>query len=161
MSRRGSTAPEPAGIAAAAGRARQLVPYRDDPALAAVRGATVGTPALVRSPEGEPAFWLVPFIDGRLACGFARVGLDGRISQLGAFGSGHHDPPAWPDADFLSKVPARWWKELTQRFPEAQSTGAVLSYDQSPAKWSWRIHLGPQQGVAYIGPHGWYVRDAS
>jgi len=73
----------------------------EDPEFEAVRTAAAGSAALVSSPDGAPAFYLVPFeIDGR-ACGIARVELSAKVSHVSTFGSGPRDRDAWPDVSFF------------------------------------------------------------
>lgn len=47
---------------------------------------TWGAPVLVRNLAREPSYWLVPFLVGDRAAGFARVLPDGRVLAIGAFG---------------------------------------------------------------------------
>ena len=159
MSPRRSTVPDDRrSIREAASRQRRAEPYASDPALAAVLQAAVGTPALVRSPEGHPAFWIVPFVEGLSACGFARVELGGRVSQLGSFGAGPLDRGAWPRAEFFEKPPPTSIEEIRQRHPHSTFGEPMLSYDRSPARWGWRIELGGDVGTAFIATGGWNVR---
>ncbi len=124
--------------------------------LAAVLRADAGTPALVHAPDGAAAYWLVPFVDGGLACGFARVELDGRVSQVGSFGAGERDRGAWPQAGVFEAPPSHMLEELERKHPEAAGQSPLLTYDRSPARWGWRIDLG-RSGAAFLGPGGWYV----
>jgi hypothetical protein len=40
------------------------------------------------------------------------------------------------------------------------ASDAMLSYDDVPAKWAWRIVVGgPKQAVAYITPGWWYEKQ--
>jgi hypothetical protein len=159
MSPRESNAPERASaIREAADRARDLEPHRSDPMLAAVRSAVVGAPALVRTPDGAAAYWLVPFVDGELASGFARVELDERVSQLGAFGAGPRDRSAWPTASFFAEPPSHLLQEIQQRHPDAAIDTPLLTYDRSPAHWGWRVELGSSKGSAFISPGGWHTQ---
>lgn len=128
--------------------------------LAAVLRAPVGDPALVHTPEGAPAYWLVPFLDGGRASGFARVELHGKVSQLGAFGAGADDRRAWPEASFFAGPPPRMLEEIGQTHPGAAHTAPLLTYDRSPAHWGWRLDLGPDRGVAFLTPGGWHLVPA-
>jgi hypothetical protein len=129
--------------------------------LAAVRSAVVGEPALVRTPDGAAAYWLVPFVEGDLASGFARVELNGRVSQLGAFGAGARDRGAWPVASFFAAPPRQLLQEIEQLHPGVVIDAPLLTYDRSPAHWGWRVELGSSRGSAFISPGGWHLQTAS
>lgn len=127
-----------------------------------LREAKIGDPALVRSADGAPAFWLVPFESGDRACGFARVELSGRAAQVGIFGAGADDRANWPPAEFFRHPPAGVLEELRAKHPGVPLAAPVLSYDGSPAKWAWRICIGsPPARVAYVTPGGWYEKAAA
>ena len=133
-----------------------------DPLLRALRSAVVGNPVLARSPDGAPAFWLVPLEVRQRACGFARVELTERVAQLSAFGAGADDVSSWPEADFFRRPPARVLDEVRAKYSGAQLAEPVFSYDGSPAKWAWRVTVGePATSVVYITPGGWYERAGS
>lgn len=156
MSQPGSTAPEDLdAFRRAADRARRREPHRSDDMLAAVLRAAAGDPALVHTPEGMPAYCLVPFTAGKLAAGFARVELDGKVSQLGAFGAGAEDRAAWPPASFFTAPPPHMLQEIQRRHPDADIAAPLLTYDRSPARWAWRVNL--ESGAVFISPGGWYV----
>jgi hypothetical protein len=149
------------GARQAADRARRTGPSALDPRFRAVRAARVGTPVLVYSPEGRPAFWLVPFIAGGVACGFARVEEPSlRVSQVGVFGAGPDDRASWPPAAFFERPPAALLQEIQSRYGTT-ATEPVLSYDGSPARWAWRVDVGdPGSGPSvFITPGGWYARS--
>ena len=134
-------------------------PVVTDPSMQALRGAAVGEPVLAHSPQGAPAFWLVPLLSGPRACGFSRVGLDGRIAQMGSFGAGGHDVAAWPEADFFRQPPLRVLDEVRTRHLGAPLAEPVFAYDGSPARWGWCIAVGePASSVVYITPGGWYEK---
>lgn len=158
MSPRESTAHERMSAARAADRARGAEPHRSDPMLATVHSARVGTPELVRSPDETPAYWLVPFVEGELACGFARVELDGRVSQLGTFGAGAGDRRSWPESIFFEAPPQQFLEELERVHPGAAIHDALLTYDRSPEHWGWRVDLGAS-GAAFLTPGGWHMRS--
>jgi hypothetical protein len=124
-----------------------------------VREATIGEPALARSADGEPAFWLVPFESGGRACGFARVDLSGRVAQISAFGAGADDTASWPEADFFRRTPPGSLSDIRARHPGLPLAEPVLSYDGNSAKWAWRIAIGePAKAIAYVAPGGWYEK---
>ncbi|MGY4827086.1 hypothetical protein ACVNIS_00760 [Sphaerotilaceae bacterium SBD11-9] len=125
-----------------------------------LRSARVGAAALARTPGGEPAFWLVPFERDGLACGYARVGLDGRVGQLSQFGSGEADRGAWPPASFFRQPPAPWLAQIGARHPGEALAEPLLSYDGVPARWAWRIALGDGARVAFVSTGGWYEKPA-
>lgn len=156
-----STAPdEPDRIARAVTAALRLA-GSGDATIRTLRAARVDEPALVRTPTGEPAFWLVPLVAGDLACGYARVELDGRVAQLSQFGAGEGDRSAWPQAEFFRRPPAPRLAEIRAQHPGAAWAEPLLSYDGSPAKWAWRIAIGDGARVAYVLPGGWYEKPAS
>jgi len=144
---------------AAAAAAKKEAPVAEDRALAALRRARVGRPALVRTPAGEPAFWLAPFVSGDLACGLAHVDLDGRVARIGAFGAGPADRQSWVPLSFFEEAPAGPLAEIRAAYPGLDLSEPVLSYDASPARWAWRVEATGRRGVeavAFIGPGGWY-----
>jgi hypothetical protein len=131
----------------------------DDPAMRGLREAAAGDAALVYSPAGDPAFWLVPFESGDRACGFARVELSGRVSQVSVFGAGAADRASCPPAEFFRRPPARVLDEVRAKHPGRTLGEPVLSYDATPAKWAWRIPVdGPAGSVVYATPGGWYEK---
>lgn len=134
-------------------------PVADDPSMRALREALAGEPVLVQSPDARPAFWLVPFEVGDRACGVAHVDLSGRVVQVSRFGGGATDRASWPDAGFFRQPPPRVLEEVRTRHPDVSASDAMLSYDDVPAKWAWRIVVGgPRRAVAYITPGGWYEK---
>lgn len=160
-----STAPDEPGRIALAVEAALRHAGSADATTRLLRAAQVAEPALVRAPSGEPAFWLVPLVvrdlAGDLACGYARVGLDGRVAQLSQFGAGEADRSAWLQASFFRQPPASWLVEIRAKHPGAALAEPVLSYDGSPAKWAWRIAIGDGDRVAYVLPGGWYERPGA
>ncbi len=121
----------------------------------------MGSPALVSSPDGAPAFWLVPFERDNRACGVARVDLSGVVSQVATFGSGPRDREAWPDMSFFEHPPPALVAEAMRQHPSLHAETARLSYDGTPAKWGWRIEARGTPTLVFISPSGWYARDAS
>ena len=134
---------------------------RDDPRFDAARGGRVGAPALVRTPVGLPAFWLVPLLAGGLVCGLAHVDLDGRVMRTGMLGTGSADRRGWIDPEFFQAPPRDVLDEIAASFPGATVGEPVLSYDTSPTRWAWRLEISRRDRVerlAYISPGGWYQR---
>jgi hypothetical protein len=151
-----------AKVRLAAQRALTQPPVRDDPALGNLQQASVGTPALVRTSEGQPAFWLVPLESGRQACGYVRVELYHKVATVGAFAIGAESRGAWPEADFFHDPPARFIREIRAMHHGATVKSSMLSFDGTPAKWGWRIELSHPPGiVAFVSPHGWYLQSDS
>ena len=131
-------------------------PVRDDPRFADAREGQVGSPVLARTPERDPAFWLVPLISGGMVCGLARVDLAGRVAQVGVLGA-----PIEPA--FFEAPPDDVLGEIRGAHPEATLPVPQLSYDVSPLRWAWRVEIeqcGQVQSVAYVTPGGWYERPA-
>ena len=122
--------------------------------MADLRGAEAGPPLLARSPEGTQAFWIVPLEAGTRAPGFARVGLDGRVAQIGRFG-------AATDAAFFEGPPDAVLNEIRAKHPTAPLSQPQLSYDGNPAKWAWLVKVGdPATDFIFVTPGGWYERPA-
>lgn len=141
--------------------ARRQPPIADEPKFLWVRDGEVGHPVLVRTPKGEPAFWMVPILVEGHACGFARVGLSGRVGQVGVFGSGLEDRSSWIPAVFFREPPAEIIEDMRNRYPSFSMSEAVLSYDESPGKWAWRVELwlvNELKVTIFITPGGWYER---
>lgn len=139
--------------------ARSTPPVADDATFQDVRSANVGRPTLARTPRGEPAFWIVPFIVKGSACGYARVELSREVSQVGVFGSGPKDRMSWVDATFFEKPPPDMVAAIRSRYPEFEVGAPVFSYDRSPGKWAWRVEVRKKGEVTltvFITPHGWY-----
>lgn len=136
---------------------RQRTPIRSNPMFAAVMHAGIGSPAMVHTPEGKEAFWLVPILVGDSACGFARVELSHKVSQIGIFGSSPEDRPSWIDASFFEKPPSEILAAIRTRYSGLTISEPVLSYDKTPAKWAWRIEIGDKvKTIVFIAPGGWY-----
>jgi hypothetical protein len=132
-----------------------------DPAFDAVRRATTGTPALVTTPEGAPAHWLVPFDLAGRACGVARIALDARHADVSTFGAGASDRGAWPDTEWFVRVPAEVLHAVASRYPGARWGAPRLSYDGSPHRWAWRLDTDPPGAlVVFVVTGGWYARTA-
>lgn len=130
--------------------------------MQALRGAMIGNPVLAHSPEGAPAFWLVPLEIKHHACGFARVELSEQVAQVSSFGAGPQDHASWPAVGFFRRPSARVLDEVRAKHVGAPLSEPVFSYDGSPSKWAWRVAVGtPATSVVYITPGGWYERPAS
>ena len=145
-------------------QARTQAPYRDDTRFTELLKAQIGSPVLARSPEGTPAFWLAPLTAQGWACGFAMVDLQGRVTSLGIFGGTARDRTAWVKAGFFKAPPADALVEITSRYPGAALSRPVFSYDNSPARWAWRLTASPPGGqpvTLFITPGGWYPRPDS
>jgi hypothetical protein len=122
------------------------------------RRASIGASVLVRSPEGEPAYWLVPLSVGTRACGYARVDLGGHVGQVGTLGTGEGDPEGCPEAGFFAAAPPSALAEIGAKYRGKTLGEPIFSYDRSPAKWGWRVTVGdPVVGVVFITPGGWYA----
>ncbi len=136
---------------------RQKTHVKGNPAFSAVMRGEIGSPAMVHAPEGREAFWLVPFIVGDSACGFARVELSHKVSQIGIFGSGPEDRPSWIDASFFEGPPPEMLDAVRTRYSGPAVSEPVLSYDKTPARWGWRIEIGDQvKTIVFVTPGGWY-----
>lgn len=71
-----------AAVASAAAALAVLVRQRDA-MLAPWGDVTTGEPVMVETPEGAPAYWLVPLVAASRAIGFARVDAAGRVAAIG------------------------------------------------------------------------------
>lgn len=150
---------DPEAVRKMAASARKQSPVADDPKFSVVRDAEVASPVMVYTPEGEPLFWMVPFLVKNSACGFACVKLSGKVSKLGIFGSAPEDRSSWIDAAFFERPPAHILTEIRERYPEAVMKSPFFSYDESPDEWAWRIEIRHiVQSVVFIAPGGWYER---
>jgi len=136
---------------------RAKAPVSIDPLFSAVRDAKIGSPAMVYTPEGKEAFWLVPILMGDSACGFARVELSHKVSQVGIYGSSPEDYAGWIDASFFEKPPSRLLDAIRSRYSGMNISEPIFSYDKTPAKWAWRIEIGDKlKTIVFITPWGWY-----
>ena len=136
---------------------RSKAPVSKDPLFSAVRDAKIGSPAMVYTPEGKEAFWLVPILMGDSACGFARVELSHKVSQVGIYGSSPEDYAGWIEASFFEKPPSRLLDAVRSRYSGMRISEPILSYDKTPAKWAWRIEIGEKvKTIVFITPGGWY-----
>ena len=139
--------------------ARRQPPAGEDAAFQYVKKAKIGTPVLVRTPEGRSAFWIVPFLVKGSACGFARVELSREVSQIGIFGSGPDDHASWIDAEFFEKPPSDTLTVIQSRYFGLEITEPFFSYDRSPSKWAWRLEIRKKdeiKSIVFITPHHWY-----
>ncbi len=129
--------------------------------FAALSQAEVGTPALVRSPMGDPVHWLVPLVIKDLACGFVQVDLSGRVTRIGTYGAGPKDHASWFPASFFYAPPPNMLTEVEQRFNTLELTDPILSYEGSPDRMAWRMEVSrvlSTKTVIYLTPGGWYVK---
>jgi hypothetical protein len=132
-----------------------------DPNLAALRKARIGNPALVKTPEGEDAYWIVPFIIENEACGFAFVEKTLKVSRLGIFGGGPTDQASWITASFFEKPPPETISDIRNRYSHMRISDPLLSYDRSPSKWGWIVNLKNERELTIvITPSGWYEQTA-
>lgn len=136
--------------------ARKQPPVSGNPQFQALKGARAGEPLAVMTPEGQPAFWIVPFVRRERACGYVQVELSGDVGQVGLFGVG--DAASWIDSGYFREPPPKAIEEIRARHPGEPLSEPLFSYDHSPARWGWRID-GPTW-MAFIGPGGWYERPA-
>lgn len=144
-------------VASAIGRP----PVCDDPQFAAARGAKVGSPALVHTPAGEPAFWLVPLLAEGLVCGLGQVDMAARVTRLGVLGASPQDRASWIVPSFFESPSAEILAEIRTEYPAATLSEPILSYDASPSRWAWRLEIrvaNQVQSIAFISPGGWYSR---
>jgi hypothetical protein len=140
---------------------RQKTPIRDNPLFSALIRSKIGSPAMVFTPEGQEAFWLVPMLVGDSACGFARVERSHKVSQIGIFGSGPEDRSSWIQASFFERPPSETLDAIRARYSGLTLSEPVLSYDQIPAKWAWRIEIADRvKTTVLITPGGWYEQVA-
>ena len=147
---------QPHRIRELAARARDNSPWCEN--LADTR---VTEPVLVRDPEGEPTFWLVPFLRDDMAVGFATVTLEGVVQQVGTFGSGCADRGAWIPASYFWRPPEKLLSEIRERYSESTLSNPSFSYDRSPSRWAWRLGVDPPNGdVVFVAPRDWHARAA-
>ncbi|NTW69548.1 MAG: hypothetical protein HGB23_06805 [Chlorobiaceae bacterium] len=145
-----------------AGRAREQSPLVNDGKFTLLRKAKVGTPAMVYSPEGVSAFWLVPFLSGDLACGIAQVELSGQVAKIGIFGSTSHDSMSWINASFFKEPPSEILEKIHSVFSRDVVSDPVFSFDTSPSRWAWMLTIkseGTASFKVFITPGSWYKRE--
>lgn len=133
----------------------------DDTQFLPIKHAEIGSPSLIYTPAGDPAFWIVPLLVENTACGFARVDISGKVAQIGTFGSGPEDCTSWIDAAFFENPLPEMLSAIRTQHPELEVSEPILSYDASPIKWAWRVEMrkgGEIRSVVFITPHGWYKR---
>lgn len=154
MSLRRSTAPEVVqAVRVAAEQALRSAPASPDPGFAALREARIGEPALVETPEGQPAFWIVPTLSNDLACGYVQVDLSFAANRVAVFGA---DPAAWPNASFFSSPSESVLQQVRAAYPGATLSIPTLSYAGSPARWGWLVLVhAPRGPLVLITPGGW------
>ncbi len=129
---------------------------RASPASKELDGAATAVPVLVKAPSGNPEYWLVPSVRGDWACGFASVPPEGVVQRAGALGSGRADGGGWIPASYFTAPPPEAIREISERYPRATLADPVFSFDRSPARWGWRIHINPPAGViVFVSPGGW------
>lgn len=146
-------------IQKAVAAARKDSPVANDPQLQYVKKGKVGSPVMIHTQEGEPAYWFVPILIKDSACGFARVELSGIVSHLGTFGAGYEDRSSWIKASFFEKPPPEILNEIKNRYPGLKISKPFFSYDKSPSKWAWRLEVRSNDKVSvviFISPSGWY-----
>jgi len=139
-------------------------PYNEDIQFVVLREAKIGDPIPVVTPQGKPAFWLIPLLAGDWACGFATVGLGGNVTRLGIFGGAPNDRPAWVKADFFIRPPGDILAEIEAHYPGRELSLPVFSYDSNPARWGWMMSITQPDVhpvVIFITPGGWYVQPTA
>lgn len=136
-----------------------------DPVPAWLRQARVGHPVVVRSEEDEPAFWLIPLLEGDLSCGYAVAELDGQLTSIASLGAGAGDRGSWLPATFFDHPPEAALIEINAAFggppgtPVNQLAEPGLYYDRSRARWGWRVIVSDAENHTrslFISPGGWY-----
>jgi len=152
---------DPEAVRKVVASASKQSPVADDAKFSIVRDAEIGSPVMVYTPEGEPSFWMVPFVLKNSACGFAYVELSGKVSKFGIFGSTPEDHSSWIDASFFKKPPDAIIVEIQAKFSGLTISKPVFSYDTSPARWAWRIEVKNKiRTIIFITPGGWYERPS-
>jgi len=151
----------PEKIKEIAGRAREQSPLVNDEKFTLLRKAQVGNPAMVYSPEGTSAFWLVPFLSGDLVCGIAQVELSGQVAKIGIFGSAPDDSMSWMNASYFKEPPAEILKKIESVYSRDNVSDPVFSFDRSPSRWAWMLTIkseGKESFKVFITPGSWYKR---
>ncbi len=141
-------------------RIRQLAKnaQANSPSSEDLAEAECADPILVSHPGGEPAFWLVPFLRGDMAAGFATVTLEGKVERVGSFGSGPDDRDSWIPAEYFLKPPAALLNEVRKKYAGSSLSDPLFTYDRSPLRWGWRIEVEQTRGdVVFVSPSDWYV----
>lgn len=147
---------EPDDIRKLADRARHASPSGNE-----LADAVIGDPLLVIDGDGEPEYWFVPFIRGEYASGFAHVSLSGSVQRIGTFGSSAADTASAVAASFFIAPPEHMLAEIRSRYPGADFSAPVFSFDRVPIRWGWRLQVGPPLGdVVFVMPNGLVIRKA-
>lgn len=153
---------DPGNIKKAVEAARGQSPAGRDINLSALKDAKAGSPFQVFTPEGEPSFWMVPFLQGNLACGFAFVELSGEVSRIGVFGSGPEDKASWIEASFFRRPPPAIMKEIRAKHPDSELSEPLFSFDRSRDRWAWMLKMTKRDHTRahiFIAPGGWHERQ--
>jgi hypothetical protein len=142
--------------------ARRESPIIDDVIFSVLKDSKVGSPVMVFTPAGEPSFWIVPLLIGKLACGFATVKLSGKVIKMGIFGSSPRDRSSWIDESFFRQIPLETLKEIETKFSSFIISEPFFSYDSNQTKWAWMLKVGIKakfEFIVFVTPGGWYERQ--
>ncbi|MFN8468755.1 MAG: hypothetical protein U0X20_24565 [Caldilineaceae bacterium] len=150
-------------VRAAAASALKQEPVLSDPLFATARRARVGSPVLVHTSNGEPAFWLAPYEIHDKVCGFAEVNLDGNVGRVAILGASPDDNQSWIDRSFFDRPPTAVLDELRVKHEDSTLSVPLLSFDATPVRWGWKVDAvstrsGALVTTAFITPGGWYER---
>ena len=127
------TAPEHARIRQSAAAAFAALPASD------VK-CTVGVPERVYSPEGRPAYWLVPGLVGGQIKAIARILEGGRVATVGAIGAATTDC-AQAVTGLSATEASELTKDLAVQYPAAEIVRPLLVRDGPVGREAWLYHV--------------------
>jgi len=131
-----------------------------DHTLKQLRGTATGNPVAMHSPADLPERWLVPYLAGSKACGFAVFDQQKQLIKTGVLSSG----TGGIDSDYFLRPAPRLIEEIKHKYPDGELSTPIFAYDQTPAKWAWRVSIsqkGQTKKNIYIMPESWYETEAS
>jgi hypothetical protein len=127
------SAPERARIRQSAAAAFAAIPGSDVPFSA-------GDPERVYSPEGQPAYWLVPGLANGQIRGIARILEDGRVATAGALRAAAADC-AQAVTGLSATGAAQLANDLAAQYPGAEAFGPLLVHDGPVGREAWLCHV--------------------
>ncbi len=118
-----------------------------------------GTPVPVHSPDSghRQEYWMVPYVSGSTAYGFAVYDSGQKLVRVGVFGAGGSTDHI--AAEYFVRPPSGQIEDIKNKYRDFVMAEPVFSYDKTPAKWSWRLELskgGKETVILYILPESWY-----
>ena len=135
-----------------------------DPLFTVWRGLAAAPPRLVEDLSGQAAYWVVPFLSGSHAVGFARVHLDGTVAAIGVTCRTPETPALCPTPVFALSPQAvgDLVRAGVQIGPDEILVPPRLVHDGPPGREAWltesRVGDRAHRWI-FTGPGGSYVRS--